>query len=94
MVKKQPFPVMARKQYDESARRPRVRTVNTLPSRTVQSDVARAEIKHILAKYRQVGVIEHMRNVDLTFRDVSEFSDFADVMYQSRDKEKNDSRGV
>jgi len=83
-VKKQPFPAMVRKQYDESARRARVRTVNTLPSRTVQSDVVRAEIKHILAKYRQVGVLEHMRNVDLQFRDVSEFSDFADVMYQSK----------
>jgi len=79
-----PLPVLARKQYNETARRPRVRTVNTLPSRTVQSDVVRAEIKHILAKYRQVGVLEHMRNVDLQFRDVSEFSDFADVMYQSK----------
>jgi len=79
-----PFPVVRTRQYSETARRARVRTVNTLPSMTVQSDVARAEIKHILAKYRQVGVIEHMRNVDLQFRDVSEFSDFSDMMYQSK----------
>lgn len=69
-------------------RRPRVQTVNTLPSKTVQSDVTRTEIKHILAKYRQTGVVEHMRNVDLQFRDVSEFSDFSDLMYQSKEAEK------
>jgi len=68
--------------------RKRVRTVNDLPSMTVQSDVARTEIKHILARYRQTGVIDHMRNVELAFRDVSEFQDFADLMYQSKEAEK------
>jgi len=69
-------------------RKPRVQTVNMLPSMTVQSDVVRTEIRHILAKYRQTGVLEHMRNVDLAFRDVSEFSDFSDLMFQSAEAEK------
>lgn len=68
--------------------RPRVRTVNDLPSKTVQSDVMRTDIKHVLAKYRQLGILEHMRNVDLVFRDVSEFQDFADMMLQAKEAEK------
>jgi len=74
--------------YSEERRKPRVRTFNSLPSMTVQSDLVRTEIKHILAKYRQTGVVEHMRNVDLEFRDVSEFRDFADLMLQSKEAEK------
>lgn len=54
-----------------------------MPEVTVQSDVQRSEIKHVLAKYRQVGILEHFREVDLQFRDVTEFTDFADVMRQS-----------
>jgi len=69
-------------------RKPRVQTVNTMESKTVQSDLVRTEIRHILAKYRQTGVIEHMRNVDLQFRDVSEFRDFSDLMFQSKEAEK------
>lgn len=75
-------------QYSEVRRRPRVQTVNTEPSKTVQSDVFRTEIKHVLAKYSQVGIIESLRNVDLQFRDVTEFQDFADMMYQSKEAEK------
>lgn len=71
------------KVFSEVRRRPRVQTVNELPSMTVQSDVAKAEIRQILAKFRQIGVVEHLRNVDLQFRDVSEFVDFGDMMQQS-----------
>lgn len=70
--------------YSTVRRKPRVQTVNTLPSRTVQADVFKSEIKHVLAKYKQVGIIEHLRSVDLQFRDVSEFSDFSDLMQQSK----------
>lgn len=72
----------------EVRRRPRVQTINTLPSKTVQSDVLRTDIRHILAKYKQVGMVEHMREVDLQFRDVTEFSDFADLMFQTKQAEK------
>lgn len=65
-------------------RRPRVQTINDEESKTVQSDLARSEIRHILAKYRQTGVITHLREVDLVFRDVTEFEDFRDVMVQSK----------
>lgn len=71
------------KVYSEERFRPRVQTVNMLPSMTVQADVLKSDIKHVLAKYRQVGILEHMRSVDLQFRDVSEFEDFSDLMFQS-----------
>lgn len=75
------------KTYSTERFRPREVTVNEEPSMTVQSDVVRTEIKHIMAKYRQVGIIEHMRDVDLQFRDVTEFQDFADLMYQNKQAE-------
>lgn len=72
------------KTYSDVRRKPRLQTVNDLPDMCVQSDVHRTEIKHILAKYQQVGIVEHLREVDLVFRDVSEFSDFADMMRQAK----------
>lgn len=72
------------KEYSTVRRRPRVRTVNNLPSKTVQSDVFNSEIRHVLAKFKEVGILEHMRNVDLEFRDVSEFTDFADMARQTK----------
>lgn len=82
------MPELLLKVFNGVRRRPRVRTVNTEESKTVQSDVFRTEIKHIMAKYKQVGIIEHLRDVDLQFRDVSEFQDFADLMFQSKEAEK------
>lgn len=73
---------------DTLRRKPRVQTVNDLPSKTVQADVVRTEIRHILAKYRQVGIIEHLRDVDLQFRDVTEFEDYADMARQTKDAEQ------
>lgn len=66
----------------EDTGRRRVQTVNEEPSRTVQSDRQRADIGHILEKYEQTGVLVNMREVDLEYRDVGEFSDFADMMHQ------------
>lgn len=76
------------KVLSEVRRRPRVQTVNTEPSRTVQSDVYQSDIRHVLAKFREVGIVEHLGEVDLTFRDVTEFEDFADVMRQAKEAEK------
>lgn len=64
---------------DTTRRRPRVRTENLEPSKTVQSDRFRAEITHVLAKYRETGVMVGLSSADLTFRDVSEFTDFAEM---------------
>ncbi|AJK28303.1 putative minor capsid protein [Eel River basin pequenovirus] len=69
---------------DETRRKARVRTKNDLESKTVRSELVRSEIKHILAQYEQTGVIDHLANVDLQFRDVSEFTDFADLMRQTK----------
>lgn len=72
----------------DERRKPRVQTMNTLPTKTIQSDVTRSEIRHVLAKYRQVGILEHMRDIDMTFRDVSEFEDFSDLMRQTKSAEQ------
>lgn len=63
---------------------PRVQTVNTDPVVTVQADGPRTEVLEILKKYREVGIVDHMREVDLQFRDVSEFEDFRDLMVQNK----------
>lgn len=68
----------------EDTGRRRVQTLNEEPSKTVQSDRNQAEMRSILAKYEGVGIIDHMREVDLEFRDVSEFEDFADLMRQTK----------
>lgn len=73
---------------DDGRRRPRVRTLNVLPDRAVQSDGPRSNIEEILKKYKQVGIVDHMRDVDLTYRDVSEFEDFADMMLQAKTAEQ------
>lgn len=70
----------------ENGRR-RVQTVNTMESKTVQADKNKADIRHILAKYEVSGVLMNMQHVDLQYRDVSEFTDFADLMEQSRQAE-------
>jgi hypothetical protein len=67
--------------------RRRVQTINKSESRTVQSDVARAEIKNILRKYEQTGIIDHMRNVDMAFRDITEFTDLSDALRQAKEAE-------
>ncbi len=65
----------------------RVQTQNLSESRTIQSDVTRSEIKNILAKYEATGIVDHLRNVDLQFRDISEFSDLADALRQAKEAE-------
>lgn len=60
----------------------RVRTINEEPSMTVQSDRHKSEMKEILRKYEAVGIVDHLRNVDMQFLDVSEFTDYADMARQ------------
>lgn len=72
----------------EGSNRPRVRTLNEEESKTVQSDRNKAEITSILAQYQVTGIMPHMANVELEFRDVTEFEDFADLMRQSQEAEK------
>lgn len=62
--------------------RPRVQTINTLPSKTIQSQADQADIKKILKKYRQVGIVDHLNDVKGRFMDVSEFTDLGDALRQ------------
>jgi len=74
-------------EVDETRRRPRVQTVNDGPHLTVQDPGRRTEIQAILAKYSEVGIVDHLRQVELEYRDVSEFEDFRDVMLQAKNAE-------
>lgn len=67
--------------------KPRVQTVNNMESRTVQSDVNKADIRAILRKHGQTGIVDHLANVDLAYRDVSEFTDFRDIRIQLAEAE-------
>lgn len=58
-------------------------TVNDEPSKTIQSDADRADITKILKQYKQVGIVDHLNVAEATFMDVTEFTDFADLMRQS-----------
>lgn len=84
--------MISRQQYtealDPTRRRPRVRTApmldqdGELVDMTVQSDRTQSELKHILAKYEATGVLVNLRDVDLEYRDVSEFEDYVDMSRQ------------
>jgi len=60
--------------------RTKYQTVNELPSNTVISDQKKADINHILKRYKSVGIIDHLNLTAATYQDVTKFSDFADVM--------------
>lgn len=60
--------------------RSQYQTVNDEPSKTVQSDAHRADIREILKKYDQVGIVDHLAKVDAQFMDVTAFNDYADLM--------------
>lgn len=62
-------------------------TVNEGPSRTIQSDAKRADIQHILKKYKQVGIVDHLAQTEARWADVSEFTDLADAMRQVKQAE-------
>jgi len=63
---------------------PRVQTLNDQESMTVQSDRSRADIAEIIKRYAGTGIVDRMAEVDLQFRDVTEFEDFADLMQQTK----------
>ncbi len=68
--------------------KPRVQTINNLPSETLQSDGDRADIKKILKRYKSVGIVDHLNLTESTYQDVSEIGDFADVMRIAQEAEQ------
>jgi len=66
--------------------KPRVQTINKEPSMTVQSDAHLADLNNIMANFGQ-GRIDMLDDVDLQYRDVSEFTDLSDALMQARDAE-------
>lgn len=62
-------------------------TVNDGPSMTIQSDAQEASITHILRKYNEVGLLEHLNQAEAVFMDVTEFTDLADAMRQMKTAE-------
>lgn len=70
--------------------RERVRTVrpDDEEKQVVQSDAHRADITKILARYRQVGIVDHLNTAEAMFRDITEFQDFGDAMLMAKEAEK------
>lgn len=66
--------------------RDRVRSVNELPSLTVQSDAHMADIENIMRQFGQGGM-EMLDETKLQFLDISEFTDLADALNQAKEAE-------
>lgn len=66
--------------------RARVQTVNTQKSMTRQSDAKNSDINFILKKY-DLGLAQHLRDVDAVYLDVSEHTDYADMARMVKDAE-------
>jgi len=72
---------MPEPQLDARGRpRAQYQTINDGPELTVQSDAGQADIKQILKRWKNVGIVDHLAITEASFKDVSEFSDYADVM--------------
>ncbi len=63
--------------------KPRVQTVNQMPSKTVQSDAHLADITTILRQWAVGGEDSLDVTADM-FRDISEFTDYADAMRHAK----------
>ncbi len=72
----------------DSRGRPRVQTVNNDPSETVQTDLQRADIHEILRQYAQVGLVDNLNYAEAQFKDISDFTDFADAMRHAKQAEE------
>lgn len=62
--------------------KPRVQSVNTDPSETVQSDAHLADIYNIMASFEREGM-KMFEETDLMFADVHEFTDLRDALDQA-----------
>lgn len=67
--------------------RPRVQTVNSDPSLTVQSDAKKADITHIINRYKRGELVTNLNQAEAQFADISAFTDFADAMRHVRTAE-------
>ena len=61
-------------------RRDRVGTDNQDPSKTEQSELHRADIRHILGRYKEVGIVDVVKAVGLDFRDLTQYAGTADML--------------
>ncbi len=66
---------------------PRVRTDNTEPSKTVQSDAHLADLNVIMSEFLEEGR-DILGDTELMFADVSDFGDYQDVMLEVRRAEE------
>lgn len=69
---------MSRNENLDYRGKPRVQTEFDDESLTVQSDAEKADINRILKRH-SMGIIDHMRDVEARYLDVSEHSDYADA---------------
>lgn len=82
---------MSRNENLDIRGKPRVQTVFSDESLTVQSDAEKADINRIL-KRASLGILDHMKDVEARYLDVSEFGDYADAFRQAKQAEVEFSR--
>lgn len=64
--------------------KPRVQTVNDEPSLTVQADTLQTDIQEILRPYSPAGLAVMLDDAELVYADVSDYSDYADMMRNAK----------
>ena len=67
-------------QVVDSRGKPRVQTVNDEPSKTVQSQAHLADMSYIMERYGATGIIDGLNQTEMQFADVSEHTDYAQLM--------------
>lgn len=67
--------------------KPRVQTTDFGESMTVQSDADKADIKKILGRYKQLGIVEHLATTAGKYMDITGLNDFTEVMRTVRTAE-------
>lgn len=79
---------MSEEQLDARGRpRSLYQTINEGPELTVQSDHDKADIRKILKKYREVGIVDNLNATQAQFQDITAFTDYADVMRTAKQAE-------
>lgn len=68
--------------------RAQFQTINTEPSKTIQSQAHLADIREIVGKYDAGFVRSQLEQADLRFLDITEFTDYADMMRQNANVER------
>ena len=88
MAKKEPIVIDQKEISIRSNGTKRVRTINTLPTRTQQQFKDQCDVNQIMAKYKKTGSITHIRNAENgVYMDLAEIPDLLTAKIQLQQAE-------